>query len=148
MSTNYTIVNIPHGVHCIINAWEIGLRESITTESSPSFNHLCKSITEELTIKNFDYYNEFVPDTTNIAQDLKKYLHDGDYASPVEHLVPYALANITETYAMIYIKIEEGEFSYFDRIEPHSGKKNKGISLLKSGKHYDLMIWEKTGEGT
>lgn len=148
MSTNYTIVNIPHGVHCIIHAWEIGLRESITTESSPSFNHLCKSITEELTIKNFDYYNEFVPDTTNIAQDLKKYLHDGDYASPVEHLVPYALANITETYAMIYIKIEEGEFSYFDRIEPHSGKKNKGISLLKSGKHYDLMIWEKTGEGT
>ena len=146
MSTNYTIVNIPHGVHCIIHAWEIGLRESITTESSPSFNHLCKSITEELTIKNFDYYNEFVPDTTNIAQDLKKYLHDGDYASPVEHLVPYALANITETYAMIYIKIEEGEFSYFDRIEPH--KKNKGISLLKSGKHYDLMIWEKTGEGT
>ena len=101
-----------------------------------------------MTIKNFDYYNEFVPDTTNIAQDLKKYLHDGDYASPVEHLVPYALANITETYAMIYIKIEEGEFSYFDRIEPHSGKKNKGISLLKSGKHYDLMIWEKTGEGT
>lgn len=148
MSTNYTIVNISHGVHCIIHAWEIGLRESITTESSPSFNHLCKSITEELTIKNFDYYNEFVPDTTNIAQDLKKYLHDGDYASPVEHLVPYALANITETYAMIYIKIEEGEFSYFDRIEPHSGKKNKGISLLKSGKHYDLMIWEKTGEGT
>lgn len=148
MSTNYTIVNIPHGVHCIIHAWEIGLRESITTESSPSFNHLCKSITEELTIKNFDYYNEFVPDTTNIAQDLKKYLHDGDYASPVEHLVPYALANITETYAMIYIKIEEGEFSYFDRIEPHSGKKNKGISLLKSGKHYDLMIWEKTVEGT
>lgn len=148
MSTNYAIVNIPHGVHCIIRAWEIGLRESITTESSPSFNHLCKSITEELTIKNFDYYNEFVPDTTNIAQDLKKYLHDGDYASPVEHLVPYALANITETYAMIYIKIEEGEFSYFDRIEPHSGKKNKGISLLKSGKHYDLMIWEKTGEGT
>lgn len=121
--------------------------ERSTGTSKPDYKQLCKLIYQEFT-KNINWYMNFVCDATDIGTEVQKYLQDKNYACEVGDLALYALANVTETSAMIFTEDGERKPVLSSYIEPSSGQSNDLIKLLKSGQHYDVIVFEDTGERT
>ena len=144
VTTNYKIIKTPPDGHCIIHAWNIALAKSRGT-SELDHKQLCELIYQEFT-KSISYYRNFVPDTTDIEKELQKYLESNDYASDVGDMVLNALANATETSATIFIEDGECALVQFSHVEPYISQSKDIINLLKSGQHYDVIVFGKAGE--
>ena len=143
-NSNYKVIKAPADGHCMIHAWNMALERSQGT-NQPDYKHLCNLISQEFK-KNINWYRKFVSDTTDIAKELQKYLQDKHYASDVGDLVLYALANSTETSAMIFKEDGERKAVLCSSVEPSSGQSNNLIKLLKSGQHYDVIVFENSGK--
>ena len=147
VSTSYEIIKVPGDGHCMIHAWKIALQNSREIRNKPFYTQLYNSIYDEFT-KNINHYINFVLDTTDIAEEVHNYLLRRDYASDIGDLVLQALANVTKTSAMIYIEDELGKLVQSSYIEPINGQIEGSINLLKSGQHYDVIVFGITGEAT
>ena len=131
----------------MIHAWKIALQNSRQIQNKPCFTQLHNSIYDEF-LKNFNHYSNFVPDTTDLAEEVHKYLEHRNYASDTGDLVFQALANVTEISAMIYKEDEQDKPVQYSYIEPINGHSKGLINLLKRGQHYDVIVLGKTGEAT
>ena len=98
--------------------------------------------------ENINRYRSFVSDTTDIAEEVRKYLQHRNYASDIGDLVLQSLANITKISAMIYTEDGEGNLVQSSFVEPVNGQVNGLINLLKRDQHYDVIVLGKTGEAT
>ena len=145
MSTNYTIIKVPSDGHCMIHAWNIALENSREIRNKPKYVQLYNSIYHEFT-KNINCYRNFISNTTNIAEEVHKYLKHGNYASEVGDLVLQALANVTKVTAMIYTEDGESKLVQSSFVEPINSQCSGSINLLKTGQHYDVIVFGTTGE--
>ena len=130
----------------MIHAWNIGLAKSRGT-SELDHKQLCELIHQEFA-ENINYYRNFVQDTTEIEKEVQKYLQDKNYASEVGDMVLNALANATETSATIFQEDGERTLVQSSYVKPHSGQSKDEINLLKTGQHYDVIVFGKAGEKT
>ena len=64
-----------------------------------------------------------------------------NYASDVGDLVLYALANSTETSAMIFTEDAERKPVLSSYVEPSTGESRNIIKLLKSDQHYNVIVF-------
>ena len=147
MSTNYKVIKAPSDGHCMMHAWSIALKNSREIQDKREYIHLPILIYREFT-ENINLYKSFVSDTTDIYEEVLKYLQDGNYASEVGDLVFQALANITEISAMIYTEDVEGSPVQYSLVKPISGQSKGLINLLKIDQHYDVIVFGRIGETT
>ena len=143
--TNYQIIKAPSDGHCMIHAWNIALENSKEIQNKPKYIQLCNLIYHEFT-ENINRYRNFISNTTNIAEEVHKYLQYRNYASEVGDLVLQALANVTEISAMIYIADEKGRPIQSSFVKPINGQSKGLINLLKRRQHYDVIVLRTTGE--
>ena len=130
----------------MLHAWSKALENSREIQNKPNYIQLRSLIHDEFT-ENLDSYINFISNTTNIAEELHKYLEDRNYASDLGDLVLQALANATEISAMIYV-VEDGKGSPVQSsiVRPINGQSKGLINLLKRGQHYDVIVLGTTGE--
>ena len=131
----------------MIHAWNIALENSEEIQNKPEYMQLYISIYHEFK-ENINRYRSFVSDTTDIAEEVRKYLQHRNYASDIGDLVLQSLANITKISAMIYTEDGEGNLVQSSFVEPVNGQGNGLINLLKRDQHYDVIVLGKTGEAT
>ena len=72
-------------------------------------------------------------------------MEDKNYASDVRNLVLYALANSTETSAMIFTEDAERKPVLSSYVEPSTGESRNITKLLKSDQHYNVIVFGNTG---
>ena len=77
----------------MIHAWNIALENSEEIQNKPEYMQLYSSIYHEFK-ENINRYRSFVSDTTDIAEEVRKYLQHRNYASDIGDLVLQSLANI------------------------------------------------------
>ena len=145
MITNYQIIKAPSDGHCMIHAWDIALKNSRQIPNKPNYQQLCSSIHHELT-KNNNRYRDFISNTTNMDEEVQKYLQHKNYASEVGDLVLPALANVTDISAIIYTEDGEGVAVQSSTVKPINCQSKGSINLLKKGQHYDVIVLGTTGE--
>ena len=127
----------------MLHAWDIALEYSKEIQNKKNYNQLCSLLRHEFT-ENSE--NNFISNTTNIAEEVHKYLQDRNYASELGDLVLQALANATEISAMIYEEDGEGIPVQSSIVKPINGQSKGLIKLLKKGQHYDVIVLGMTGE--
>ena len=130
----------------MMHAWNIALAKSRGT-SKLDHKQLCQLIHQEFT-KNISYYRNFTQDTTDIEKEVQKYLQYKNYASVVGDMVLNALANATETSATIFTEDEKCTLVQSSYVKPYSGQIKDLINLLKSGQHYDVIVFGNAGQKT
>ena len=129
----------------MIHAWNIALENSREIRNKPKYIKLYNSLYHEFT-ENINRYRNFVSDTTDIAEEVMKYLRYGNFASEVGDLVLQALASVTKISAMIYTEDKEFRPIQSTFVKPVNCQSKGLINLLKRGQHYDVLVLGKTGE--
>ena len=122
---------VPGDGHCMVNAFSLGLKEKDGQQS------LLTNIAKEF-LKNRDRYSDFVDIK---EEELEAYVKYKKYNSSLVDVIPYVVANITNTSISI-LQVQNGQVNTLlispRNMEPE--KVERTIYVYKTGDHYDAIL--------
>ena len=141
---NIEIVSVPGDGHCLIHAWEIGLKNSSSSKHKLTYEFLCQLIEFEL-LSHYQDYSNFMYDSSDFHQQVQMYVKEKHYSNQIGDIVINALATVTSTSVFIYEREESGHLIQKHYQKPMRGAAVNGyIRLLKTGEHYEPIVNKET----
>ena len=115
------------------------MNASSTSKVKPSYYGILDLLTIEF-MTNQEKYKDYFYDGADIESETKKFLKDKSYSRQIGDMIINALANVTLTAAVIWVKESDGSFIQTNYITPDRESLNGIVHVLKMGQHYEPIV--------
>ena len=137
---NIRIVSVPGDGHCLMYAWEIGLKASTHSKLKPNYEFLCQLIEFEL-LSHHEEYSNFLFDVSDFEQQVQDYVKEKRYSSQIGDIIINVLATVTSMAVFLYERDESGHLVQKHYQKPMRGEAVNGhVRILKTGEHYEPIV--------
>lgn len=127
---------VPGDGHCILNAFNLELKELEIQEFDKNRDELALCIKKEV-MDNIDFYLPFVGDIDLIAE-LDDYLESKNYNSNLVDLMLHVLAKVTKMSLLVFYTRMGSVRNLL--IPPRVGPSRQMVHLAKLGQYYDAIL--------